>query len=88
MNNIEFIKLHLKDYGGKVYRANKEAKDYDSKLHPAMGESGKKSFEYFKKLCLIINNSIKIKKNITFNQWQNSGNMIDYLGKVFRKLIN
>lgn len=78
MNKIVEIKNHLRSYGGKTYRANETAMGYNSSLHPKMGESGKKAFKNFKDICDIIEKNITERKEVSFNQWQNSGNMIDY----------
>ncbi|MBU3093389.1 AAA family ATPase [Clostridium sp. CF011] len=78
INTIEFIKFHLANYGGQIYRSNKEKGGYDSTLHPKMKDSGKKAFEYFKEICNVINKKIYNSKKLHFNQWQNSGNMIEY----------
>lgn len=78
INNIVSIKFHLENYGGKVYRKNEASPDYDEKLHPEMKLSGQKAFEYFKGICNDINRKISNTKELQFNQWQNSGNMLDY----------
>lgn len=84
MNKIVEIKNHLRSYGGKTYRANETAMGYNSSLHPKMGESGKKAFKNFKDICDIIEKNITERKEVSFNQWQNSGNMIDYFWCQFK----
>ena len=84
MNKIIDIKKHLGNYGGKTYRANETAMGYDSSLHPQMGESGKRAFKDFKNICDIIEKNISEKKEVSFNQWQNSGNMLDYFWCQFK----
>lgn len=84
MNKIIDIKKHLRNYGGKTYRANETAMGYDSSLHPQMGESGKRAFKDFKNICDIIEKNISEKKEVSFNQWQNSGNMLDYFWCQFK----
>ena len=49
-----------------------------------MGESGKKAFKNFKDICDIIEKNITERKEVSFNQWQNSGNMIDYFWCQFK----
>lgn len=84
MNKIVEIKNHLRSYGGKMYRANETAMGYNSSLHPQMGESGKKAFKDFKDICDIIEKNITERKEVSFNQWQNSGNMLDYFWCQFK----
>lgn len=84
MNKIVEIKNHLRSYGGKTYRANETAMGYNSSLHPQMGESGKKAFKDFKDICDIIEKNITERKEVSFNQWQNSGNMLDYFWCQFK----
>jgi len=84
VNKIVEIKNHLRSYGGKTYRANETAMGYNSSLHPKMGESGKKAFKNFKDICDIIEKNITERKEVSFNQWQNSGNMIDYFWCQFK----
>lgn len=84
MNKIVEIKNHLRSYGGKTYRANETAMGYNSSLHPKMGESGKKAFKNFKDICDIIEKNITERKEVSFNQWQNSSNMIDYFWCQFK----
>lgn len=84
MNKIVEIKNHLRSYGGKTYRANETDMGYNSSLHPKMGESGKKAFKNFKDICDIIEKNITERKEVSFNQWQNSGNMIDYFWCQFK----
>ncbi|MGL5479976.1 MAG: McrB family protein [Clostridium sp.] len=88
MINLENIKKHLSDYGGKVYRADKENEGYDSRIHPLMGKSGRDAFGEFKGICDSLKSKISAKKNYTVNQWQNSGNMMDYFWGQFKSQKN
>lgn len=44
----------------------------------------KKAFKNFKDICDIIEKNITERKEVSFNQWQNSGNMIDYFWCQFK----
>ena len=85
MNNFKVIFDFLNKYGGNIVIANKNNSNYNEQKHSQLITLKATSFDNeWKSIVEHIMNKIKVKKILSTQQWQNSGNIFDYFWTQFK----